>query len=300
VLGMFCSLTFSVLVINMKWNLQSETDRRRMHLELETHYYSVGEKQLQTPFHKTFPIENPNGNFIEASGLQCIITGMEHTPTDLIAELLMNVPCLVGAAETGFLLADSPSDVKSLSPWITRSKLPLPDNYALRAEDIHSIQNTSDFAEMYRTLRHKSPVFNGGLKDDKHCELPLKMIDKTSDYIFIENFQKVLEKTQGVPVVVVKKSYKLLQISWARSGYEALQKEYYDAIYDNVGKMKNLFPGRIKIINHDDILKQPDETFKDLFEFLGRQWIPKYKSMSSMLKKYRDFPDYDIKRVNVP
>ena len=229
----------------------------------------------------------PSSNQKSTHGLRAIVTGLEHSGTTLTGSILYNIPCVIGAFETGYLIAESPKEIETVHPWFlwnmkksNRTNL----NYRLVDEDVEAMKNVTDFMQMYDILRQRSYLFNN-LNDEEYCETPYQMVDKTPRYIYPAYFEQVLEKTPGVPVIVTKKNFNKLKESWdARKGN--LTQQFYDEVFDNVWKMKMKYKGRILIIHEEDVMEHPEATMQDVFNHIGIEFKTEYLQMTGLLKKF--------------
>ena len=220
-------------------------------------------------------------------GLRAIVTGLEHSGTTLTGSILYNIPCLIGAFETGYLIAESPKEIDKVDPWFrwNMKKSNTTDlNYRLVDEDVEAMKNAKDFLQMYDILRQRSYLFNN-LNDEEYCTKPYLMVDKTPRYIHPAYFEQVLEKTPGVPVIVTRKNFDKLKESWdARNN--TLTQNFYEQVFDNVWKMKLKYKGRILIIHEEDIMAHPEATMHDVFNHIGLEFKTEYLQMVGLLKKF--------------
>ena len=224
--------------------------------------------------------------------LHSIITGLEHTGTTITGRLVMNAPCLVGATETGFLLADSPQDIGDVYPWYdwniddgkdTDKKKMM---YLLSPEAYEKMKAAKNFSEMYYILRENSHLFNNlndKYDDGRECEKPTRIVDKTPRYVRPKYLEKILIKTPGVPVLILKKPLNKTRID--------ITKEQYDEVFDNVKKMMKKYPGRIKILHYEKFTENPEKVMGEVFEFLGLTWKDEYLKMSGLKQKFSVYPE---------
>jgi hypothetical protein len=220
-------------------------------------------------------------------GLRAIVTGLEHSSTTLMGALLFNAPCVIGSAETGYLLAGSPADIGAVSPWFRWNSAgddTLFISYGLTPLDLEAITNATDFFEMYDVLRRRSHLFSD-LHDEAYCQRPYQVIDKTPRYVYPEHFEAVLKKTLGVPVIVMKKDYDDQRESWNRR-HGNLTRKFYDETFDNVRKMEELYPGRIVTIREEDLMKNPDDVMCGVFRHVGLEWKSEFLNMTGLLRKF--------------
>lgn len=224
------------------------------------------------------------------SAIKAIVTGLEHSGTTLTGFLLNNAPCVMGAFETGWLLADTPAEIETLDPWIvwhnaTGTNFDVPDQmYNLANEHLHEMKQARDFDDLYDILRRTSHIFNNMI-DAEYCPKPSLVIDKAPRYVYPEYFEKILIKTPNTPVIVLKKEYDILKKSWARRG-DILDEEFYNATFDNVSEMMKKYPGRIILIDYIEMMKDPSSVMKDVFSFVGLVWDETYLRMENLKRKY--------------
>jgi len=218
------------------------------------------------------------------SALRAIVTGMEHTGTTFISMLLFNAPCVIGAGETGFLLAKTPRDIR-ISPWIEwHMNMANKDMYMLTPEDVDTLAAARNFPEMLDTLRNISHLFNS-ITDEPWCDKPYQMIDKTPAYSRKHHFERILKETHlaHVPIVVVKKPYKSLKKSWARENHTLRS---YNMTYNNVQRMIRKYPNRIMVVNTEDLVLNVESVMQEVFEFIGLEWRSDYLKMTNLKKKF--------------
>jgi len=220
------------------------------------------------------------------SALRAIVTGLEHSGTTAISKVLFNAPCVIGAWETGFLLEESPSDIRNL-PWMRwHTDMNIEDMYMLKPEDIDALEDARNFPEMLDALRNRSHIFNN-LIDESWCDKPYQMIDKTPAYIYKLHFERILKETHAahVPVVVVKKSLKSLRESWGKRK-DRLPKYFYRKTYSNVERMIRKYPNRIMVVNWDDVAPNVESVMQEVFQFIGLKWRTDYLKMTNLKKKF--------------
>ena len=111
------------------------------------------------------------------------------------------------------------------------------------------------------------------------------MIDKTPRYVYPAYFESVLQKTPGVPVVVLQKNFENLKESWD-ARHSTLTQQFYNQVFDNVWKMKLKYKGRILIIHTEDLMAYPEATMQDIFEHVGLEFQTEYLQMEGLLKKF--------------
>ena len=222
-------------------------------------------------------------------GLRAIVTGLEHSGTTLTGTLLINAPCIMGAFETGYLIASTPKHIEDADPWYrwnSASTHTIDINYRLTAEDMDLMKTSTNFLDMYQILRQRSYLFNE-LNDEPYCNSPTEMIDKTPRYVYPKYLESVLKKTPGVPVIVTRKKFDKLAESWNRRETN-LTASFYQQTFENVYKMKLKYPHRILLIDEEDLMTYPDAVMMDVFHHVGLEWKTEYLQMTGLLKKFRN------------
>ncbi len=111
------------------------------------------------------------------------------------------------------------------------------------------------------------------------------MIDKTPRYVHPAYFESVLQKTPGVPVVVLQKNFEKLKESWDVRE-DTLTQQFYNEVYGNVWKMKLKYKGRILIIHTEDLMAHPEATMQDIFEHVDLEFQTEYLQMEGLLNKF--------------
>merc|ERR1712179_189460 len=91
---------------------------------------------------------------------------------------MFNAPCVLGAHETGYLLAEEPSQIDMLHPSYEWNQLKAPNDnkppnlsYGLSPKNYEAMKGARNFAELYQLLRHNSPLLSRIDVVDKRCGL---------------------------------------------------------------------------------------------------------------------------------
>jgi len=279
---------------------------------------TVEEKEV-APMSSSSSSNNDNNDFDfrVMAGLAAIITGLEHAGTTMFANMLYNVPCIMGAYETGYLLAESPAEIDSLHPTYEWNRNEVSNssrngfhpqlNYHLSDDDCQAMKEAKNFANMYQILRHKSRLFSSEYipttniimaDNDSHshssasaCETPYQIIDKSPSYIQPEYFEDILEKTPMVPVFVLDRRDDDKE---AEEKASAAHRRHKTAIiHDNIRAMQTKYPGRIHIITFGDLMSRPETVMRQVFSILELkdEWKTEYLEMKGLLSKLQNFPD---------
>lgn len=221
-------------------------------------------------------------NFSQASGLFVIVTGMEHSGTTLVSELLMSAPRLFGAFESGFLLEDSPKDFhkrQTFFKWSIQTVTSSLHWGLTRKQRDQYVTRSACLAEMYRRVHEASPLFKLPKNADSW------IIDKTPSYIY--NLTRILQLTPGVPIVVTVKDQdaqlqSLIKRGVRRKGAMSRIAGASRALQD----AQAVYPERIFTVNMTDLYLNPNTVMERLFQHLSiGPWDPSFLTMQALNAK---------------
>jgi len=222
-------------------------------------------------------LDNHNNN--NNDKLRVIVTGMEHTGTTILSELIMSAPGLIGPFETGFLLAETPSDFRQVTPffeWVSRTDVKNAF-LGLSSTQVQTLLQQPTHRDMYTYAMENSMFFKN---------IPSQWyVDKTPSYVY--SLQQVMERAgPGVKVVVSMKSYEAAYKSWVtrRNASEAEFKAAYQLFQSSVQEASKAFPGQIYLQDYGDLFGnyiKGNKTLayvsgKLLFDWLGLEWKNEY------------------------
>jgi len=123
------------------------------------------------------------GNRHVFRALRAIVTGIAHSGTTVTGAILFNAPCVIGALETGFLLAKKHGNIREVHPWIEwNTDMERKDWEMLESGDVNAMADAANLPQMLDVLRNRSHLFNN-LIDEPYCDKPYQMIDKTPGYV---------------------------------------------------------------------------------------------------------------------
>lgn len=215
------------------------------------------------------------GDFRSASGLFCIVTGLEHSGTTAISQLVMGAPNLYGAFETGALMADTPADFARVVPWFGQMSMSHRTSlcYGVAPEDRETMLRAPCFARFYRLLRRFSPLYTGP-------NARSWVVDKTPAYIY--NLTAIMRKTPGVPVIVTQKSLAAQQLSYRK---RRIQDGRLERGMAELARAQRTFPRRIHVVNMTAMKVDPDATMARAFAFLGLPWESSAAAMARLVAK---------------
>ena len=223
-------------------------------------------------------------DFSKAAGLYCLVTGMEHSGTTLVSELIMSAPRVFGAFEGGFLLDQSPAKFykrKTMYQWAVQpvtSSL----HWGLSPHDRDAfVTQAACFAEMYRRVHQASPLFSAAAKTQDSW-----MVDKTPAYVY--NLTRILQLTPNVPIVVTVKDEAAQLQSLVKRGVRrkgalqrlaAFERSLQDALASEHAH-------RLILVNMTHLYQHPNVVMANVFDTLGlAPWDPAYLTMEALNKK---------------
>lgn len=199
-----------------------------------------------------------NNNLLETTPkLKVIVTGMEHSGTTFLSQLItVNSSLINSGFECGILLSESPRKFYEVEPfyeWLCREDL----GWALTEEQRKYICETDTYDEFYSRLIKTSSLFKAGEP---------YVLDKTPAYCYY--LSGIINKMPGVPILIIMKDIELMWHSYLNRN---LSFEYF---VENFLKFKasllEVLPHKqIKIIKLEDIESYNLEKIKDIFSFIN-------------------------------
>jgi hypothetical protein len=226
--------------------------------------------------------------FRKISGLRVIVTGMEKSGTTILHQLLLNAPCMMGALESGFLMGATPAEFRYVRPFYDWTKQSGKAGWYGLTNDMRDyITSAPCFAEMYARVRRQSPLMTSLAEQ---CPRQSELVDKTPGYIY--KLPRVMAQAPGVPVVVIVKDRYSHRQSYMRGHKNPNNPQgikTHNNIYDRgikaLGVAKSLYPDRIKVVQYETLIERPNEVMKDVYDFVGLDWDPRYLNMEALNKK---------------
>jgi len=142
--------------------------------------------------------------------LIAIVTGMQHSGTTYLNNVINSHPRIMSGFECGILLKNLKNfeNVKPFSDWLKTdgTHFGLPDNY------LEEIKNMN-YVQVYEYIQ-----LNKGSKNNSHYQHLLRkapnFTDKTPQYIY--QLQNIHKKTLhfNIPIIIVLKKYDEIYYSW--------------------------------------------------------------------------------------
>mmetsp|Transcript_21470 Transcript_21470/g.61326 ORF Transcript_21470/g.61326 Transcript_21470/m.61326 type:complete len:381 (-) Transcript_21470:4285-5427(-) len=248
-------------------------------------------------------------NFTAASGLLCIVTGMEHSGTTIMIQLIMSDPHVFGGLECGMLEKSQPAEFRQSVPFYKWMGEPHHFGFTEAQRDA-LLPTSSCFAQMYRRTLEHSQFFQLPTTRDSW------IIDKTPRYVRM--LDAVMDRAPGVPVIVTQKSdddqvrsivkhmsvkghpnenetdmrkRKLARMFMrrAKDGLERAVNKYGIYDDDDNDNENNNSHGRILIVNTTQLYQDPSTTMTRVYNFLHLNWKDEYLTMDAL----------NLKRSNV-
>jgi hypothetical protein len=216
-----------------------------------------------------------------SNALGALVCGFPRGGTTLAAELLRQHPDLAGGFEGGFLLATHPRAFPSLEPFGAMAL----KGWQLTGKQLDSVCDVDTWAELYEGLRHASPLVHKGER------LPRWVIDKTPRYMPL--LPEIMDKTPGVPVLVIVRDPRAVLWSWAKRAKEKSTETWIRNSLDSACARYCSF-GRgwrnavrlkgaesLSLVHYERLCLDPIDTARRLFEALSLEFDPSYLSFRS-------------------
>ncbi len=190
--------------------------------------------------------------------LIAIVSGMEHSGTTWLADLIRCHPKINGGFECGVLLGNSPADFPKIQPfyqWMLKARHPT--HWAVSPEAMRRIVSAPDWQTMYSRIIAASPLFNENVP---------WLLDKTPRYL--PHLKTIMHKVD-VPVVVIYKPILYQYTSYKKrnftiEGFTA----HYTAYIGGLFEAYKHFRERIMIVIHEDLVRQPQTVLPRIFRHL--------------------------------
>ena len=216
--------------------------------------------------------EEAKTNFREASKLGVIVTGLQHSGTTMLSQLIKSAPGLFGGFECDLLSqeAEALSVAYEWLEWSVENEL-----WSLNNKSRDLVKNAKCVAEKYHYLHQYSPLFHFGNHQDDF------IVDKSPSYIHF--LDKIMDITPGIPVVVSTKEKSHLIKSWRKRGIPDFKIEQsINSAERAIEAAMKKYPDRLKLVNTTGWAEKPDEILGDVYDFLGKEWKSEYLNMNAL------------------
>ena len=212
--------------------------------------------------------------------LGVIIAGREHSGTTICKRILSNSPSLVTGFECGVLSA--PGGIKEFinyEPYFTNFM----HDWGISFKNLKNIIELSmTFEEFYNSVRKASSVI---VSRTKHQRLrrynkriygsrkntwdeSAKIIDKTP--VYIEHLRSVVDKTENVPIIVMRKDPKNFVHSWVKRGHSVTSAiNCFRSAYGGENEEIINKNDRIKLVQWEFFAQDIYSYVEEIFAFLG-------------------------------
>jgi len=211
-----------------------------------------------------------------------IVTGRAHSGTTQLSLFLESSEGAYGGFEGGPLLAPSPAQFGSVSPWHDWMSLPTAEhesyeggvgatysmaNWNMTNEDMVELLQQPDHASLYQSLRSRSPLYR--LPSAKTA----RVCDKTPAYG--AHLLEVMARAPGVPVLVTfSEGTNASHLKHNLNNQAELESEY--ASFDSSwAEAHARHPERLLRVDFDLLMSGRDAAravLKKVFAFAGLRW----------------------------
>lgn len=206
---------------------------------------------------------------IESYPVRVIITGIEHSGTTLLANIIKQVPSIASGFECGFLLAERPADFRKIDPWYEWMQEPDSDgHWGIANSDLERICDSTTWEEAYKNLIRYSPVF-----DQKSFQ---QVCDKTPRYLI--HLDRVLDKIpRCIPCLVIEKEVENLWKSYkkrnvALNEFCGLVESYYMGLQTALKRHEK----RIQIIKYEKLCTDLYNVLPSIFSVIKLDYKTEY------------------------
>lgn len=238
--------------------------------------------------------------------IMAIVTGMQHSGTTYLNNVINSHPKIMSGFECGILLGDLKNfDYnKPFCEWLKQGKthFGLPDNYLEKIK-------TMNYEEVYHYIQKAK----GNKKDSNYQYLIKKapyFTDKTPAYIYqIENIYNKI-KNLYIPIFVVLKKYESIYYSWV------VKRNISHQVFINnlllcIESLKFIITNpnaNIFVIDYDDLIEKKEEYNKYIMDTISvhhkyipniRLFIERYDSKIKNTDKYTNSLSYKNHHINV-
>jgi len=191
-----------------------------------------------------------------------IVTGLEHSGTTFLSNLILCHPKVNAGFECGVLLADSPSNFINIKPFYEWMQ----SDWGLKAEDMVKICNSGSWSEMYKNIILYSPIF----KNKSNY-----ILDKTPRYMLY--LDEILDKTTA-PCIVIKKQNILFQYQSYKNRNVPLHKfiERYLNYMNGYIRARKKFEHRIYTVEYEKLYSNIIKEIGKVYEFINLDFKETY------------------------
>ncbi len=187
-----------------------------------------------------------------------IVTGLEHSGTTWLADLIRSHPEISGGFECGVLLGANPAEFPHITPfyeWMLKARQP--SQWGITPDKMQEIIAAPDWNAMYRRIIEASPLFDARVR---------YLLDKTPRYMPALPF--IMQKVEA-PVIVIYKPIHYQYTSYKKrdftlDGFIA----HYTAYLSGFFEAYKLYKHRIMVVLHEDLVRHTPRVMRQIFKFL--------------------------------
>ena len=187
-----------------------------------------------------------------------IVTGMEHSGTTFLSDLLKSHPRINGGFEGGMLLGNSPADFPNIQPfydWMQKANNPT--QWAVSAENMRFVTAAPTWPEMYRRVMESSPLFS---------DTADILLDKAPPYMPI--LDQLMQKVP-FPVIVIYKPVLYQYTSYKKRDFTLENFVWrYTHYFTGFFKAWKCCSARMLLVPHGELARGPGEVMRKVFRFL--------------------------------
>ncbi|KAA3614972.1 MAG: hypothetical protein D8M58_11000 [Calditrichaeota bacterium] len=193
-----------------------------------------------------------------------LMTGMEHSGTTYLSNLLKCHPKIAGGFEGGMLLANSPNEFPGIEPFYKWTLKKPPVQWGLNQEQLDNICKSKTWADMYSSIKNYSPLFDNDQL----------ILDKTPAYMPV--LDSVMEKINSKCIVIFKNSL------YQYTSYKKRNISINDYLGRYLSYLKgflaayNKYHDRLFILNHNSLGQNQQKIIHGIISFLGLEYDPEY------------------------
>ncbi len=187
-----------------------------------------------------------------------IVTGMEHSGTTYLSDLLKSHPRISGGFEGGMLLGNRPADFPNIDPfyeWMQKAKNPT--QWAVSTEKMRFVTAASTWPDMYRRIMASSPLF---------ADAADILLDKAPPYMPV--LDQIMKKV-SFPVIVIYKPILYQYTSYKKRDFTLEDFIlHYTHYFGGFFKAWKSFSSRMLLVPHGELTRNPREMLQRLFRHL--------------------------------
>ena len=200
-----------------------------------------------------------------ANPLLCVVTGMEHSGTTLLSQLLNSHPLVKSGFECGILMA-SPGSFHTLDPfwdWFCT-----PDKgWCLSEESRDAMNRVSSHHHAYRILRDNFGELQSVARLSEATRGATLVIDKTPAYV--RELTRIMSRTNR-PVVVMLRTTQDIWSSYRKRNVKVANfLTQYLRMAEGLAAALHEYGDRILVVRYASLAGESDKTMRRVAEFVG-------------------------------